>query len=67
MNQAEKLQLITIKNQTKLKPLGRQLAHGSDYLTSEISGMCSLAKKDILKAYGGKRMKQKQEKLLMIY
>jgi len=36
MNQAEKLRLLTIKNQSKLEALGRQLARGSDYLTSEI-------------------------------
>ncbi len=36
MNQAEKLRLSAIDNQMKLEALGRQLAHGSDYLTSEI-------------------------------
>lgn len=54
MNQAEKFQLITIKNQSKLKSLGRKLGQGSTYLTSEIRrGICNLAKKDILKASGG--------------
>ncbi len=36
MNQAEKVRLLAIDNQSKLKYLGRQLARGSDYLTSEI-------------------------------
>ncbi|MEK9628840.1 MAG: hypothetical protein VW455_07435, partial [Nitrospinota bacterium] len=36
MNQAEKLRMTTLKNQAKLESLGRQLARGSDYLTSEI-------------------------------
>jgi methyl-accepting chemotaxis protein len=36
MNQAEKLRLITIENQSKLESLGRQLAQDSDLLTSEI-------------------------------
>ena len=36
MNQAEKIRLLAIDNQSKLEVLGRQLARGSDYLTSEI-------------------------------
>jgi hypothetical protein len=36
-NQAEKLQIITTKNQSKLESLGRQLTQGAEYLTSEIS------------------------------